>query len=219
MKDYSAFFKRTRTSLFFAVLWCLLITEASTTAQYRETPESHMSVNQIALILKERMPHLKKKKATSLAEHLSQLCKKHGFAPSFILSVIDVESSFRPRARSHRNAIGLMQVLHPTAQGVSRMYKIPYRNYRDLHHPHTNLSIGVQYLAHLRKRFRGQTFHMVAAYNAGPTKIARLLAQNRFKPVQTLAYYKAILKRVAYFRLLGNRLSHQVQLASRTNVD
>jgi soluble lytic murein transglycosylase-like protein len=78
--------------------------------------------------------------------------------PALVLAVIQVESNFEPKARSPKNAQGLMQLLPETAErfGV-----------QDLLDPIQNLQGGMAYLSWLLERFEGDVRFSVAAYNAG----------------------------------------------------
>ena len=124
------------------------------------------------------------------------------FDPAFVLSVIEVESSFRIKVVSSAGAVGLMQVMPATAQVVADRYRIRYTGTRSLTDPFTNVSIGVAYLAHLRDLYRDLSpyFH-VAAYNIGPARLDELRVQRGFKPVKTKVYYQAIRNGVPYFRI------------------
>ncbi|NLW46008.1 MAG: lytic transglycosylase domain-containing protein [Firmicutes bacterium] len=84
--------------------------------------------------------------------------------PLLIASVIAAESSFRPKAVSPCEARGLMQI----TSCVSRIMKIS--NPFDIQQ---NIHAGTRYLQDLYRRF--EQFELIlAAYNAGPTRVARL---------------------------------------------
>lgn len=84
--------------------------------------------------------------------------------PLLIASVIAAESSFRPKAVSPCEARGLMQI----TSCVSRIMKIS--NPFDIQQ---NIYAGVRYLKDLYHQF--EKFELIlAAYNAGPTRVARL---------------------------------------------
>lgn len=84
--------------------------------------------------------------------------------PDFVRAIIHTESAFNPRARSHKGAQGLMQLMPQTAArfGVS-----------DPWDPMQNIQGGVQYLAFLAERFNGDQTLMAAAYNAGEGAVER----------------------------------------------
>ena len=71
------------------------------------------------------------------------VCRQHHFDPAFILSLIQVESSFRIKARSSVGAIGLMQLMPATALNVARDRRIRFAGERALTDPYLNLTLGV----------------------------------------------------------------------------
>ncbi|MCI0654708.1 MAG: transglycosylase SLT domain-containing protein [Methylococcaceae bacterium] len=78
--------------------------------------------------------------------------------PKLVMAVIDTESSFNPKARSPKNAQGLMQLIPETAKrfGVS-----------DPWDPIENIIGGTAYLHWLTRHFSGDLKLVLAGYNAG----------------------------------------------------
>lgn len=92
---------------------------------------------------------------------------QHGLDPLFVLALVRVESGFAPAARSHRGAIGLMQLMPDTAREMARRIgEDPAR--LNLEEPETNIRLGVYYLALLTREFGDDEVALLAAYNAGP---------------------------------------------------
>ena len=93
--------------------------------------------------------------------------------PHLVAAVIMVESSARAEARSSADALGLMQIRAIAEKEVHRKHDLPHGN---LFEPRYNIMIGCAYLADCGKRFanaNGPDWIMaLAAYNAGPTKMA-----------------------------------------------
>jgi soluble lytic murein transglycosylase-like protein len=86
-----------------------------------------------------------------------------GFQLSMLVAVAQVESSFRPDARSRADARGLLQVLPSTAASLKL----------DPNHPTENVLAGARYLKLLLDRYH-RTDLALAAYNAGPTLVDKV---------------------------------------------
>ena len=98
--------------------------------------------------------------------------------PYRIAGLIRQESVFDPRAASHANAYGLMQLLLDTAQSTARKYGISRTVTRDalLADPQLNIQLGTGYLRDQLDRF-GRIEYVAAAYNAGPGRAVRWRAE------------------------------------------
>jgi soluble lytic murein transglycosylase-like protein len=101
-----------------------------------------------------------------------------GVDPLLVVAIIHVESSFNPRARSRAGALGLMQVRVPT---LREQLDRPRARTADALDPRTNLQAGIRYLGQLLDVF-GATDLALMAYNAGPGRMQRLLAQGSIPP-------------------------------------
>lgn len=84
----------------------------------------------------------------------------HGVDVNLVKAVMAAESGFNSSAISPKNAMGLMQVIPPTAAryGVSA---------EQLMNPERNIYAGVRYLRDLSRMFQGRPDLIIAAYNAG----------------------------------------------------
>ena len=95
---------------------------------------------------------------------VNKLAPQYELNPDLVLAVIAVESNFNPRALSHKNAKGLMQLIPETAA------RFGVRNIWD---PEQNLRGGMAYLRWLLRYFDGELQLALAAYNAGEKAVDR----------------------------------------------
>lgn len=184
-----------------------------------------ISEQKVTEILKDRLDLFPKSEAPRLARHIIHLCNEHRLDPAFVLSLIETESSFKIRAKSWVGALGLMQVMVPTAIHVVDALGLKLSGYEDFGaeefkkrfhqarkgqsnklnqlftNPYVNTAIGITYLAWLRDHYHGRTpYHVLAAYNVGPGRLDELLARKNFRPTETKKYFLSIRKRVPDFR-------------------
>jgi peptidoglycan lytic transglycosylase len=127
--------------------------------------------------------------------------------PALLAAVIYQESKFKADARSTSGAIGLMQLLPATAQGIAVHTGGTRFRTSDLYNPEINVRYGAWYLRHLLQKY-GDERTALAAYNAGQDNVDRWRADGagiRFG--ETRAYVKRVeeLKGI-YRRAYGDEL-------------
>ena len=93
-----------------------------------------------------------------IVDLVARLAPTYAVDTRLALAVIAVESDFEPRARSVKDARGLMQLIPDTAARF---------NVRNSFDPQENIKGGLAYLRWLLSYYRGQVALAVAAYNAG----------------------------------------------------
>ncbi len=109
---------------------------------------------------------------------LADRAKEFGIDPSLLRGLVRQESVFEPQARSRAGALGLMQLTPATAKSLSRsVLRARYRQ-AFLYDPGTNARLGAAYFKRLLDRFGGKIIYALAAYNGGPTRMARVLKEN-----------------------------------------
>lgn len=96
---------------------------------------------------------------------IESICSRYGLDPKLVVSVIEVESGFNPRAVSPKGAQGLMQLMPETAKmlGVTNAFD-----------PDQNLRGGIRYLSYLHDLFNKDLSLALAAYNSGEGRVMRL---------------------------------------------
>ncbi len=92
--------------------------------------------------------------------------RNYDLDPSLLAAVIYTESRFNANARSQAGAIGLMQLLPDTAQGIAVRTGGNTFVVNDLYVPELNVRYGAWYLRHLLDRY-GDERTALAAYHAG----------------------------------------------------
>ena len=91
------------------------------------------------------------------------MSEANGVDPLLVRALIQVESNYKPKARSPRGAMGLMQLMPSTAKEYS------VRNPFD---PRANIEAGIKHLKSLIDRFGVEI--ALAAYNAGEGAVAEV---------------------------------------------
>ncbi len=98
------------------------------------------------------------------AEAVGLAAERHGLDPKLLHAVVVVESAYRAQAASPAGAVGLMQLMPATAAELGVQDRLD---------PVASLQGGAAYLARQVVRF-GDLRLALAAYNAGPGRVARL---------------------------------------------
>ncbi len=120
--------------------------------------------------------------ARQWVEPIEMAARKAGLDPRLLAAVVWTESGFDPDAVSHVGAIGLAQLMPGTAEALGV----------DPTDPVENLEGGARFLASMIRRF-GSAELGLAAYNAGPTRVAT--AGGIPNIPETLAYVPKVLDR------------------------
>jgi len=119
-----------------------------------------------------------KRRADLNRAELEAIVEKHSLYydidPLLVKAVIEVESNWRIRAVSEKNARGLMQILPSTGEELAQELKILFYDESSLFDPSINIRMGIFYLHKLKLRF-GERKLVLAAYHAGPTRVSSWL--------------------------------------------
>ena len=105
--------------------------------------------------------------------------RKHGVPEDLFLRLVQQESGWNPRAKSHKGAYGLAQLMPATARSLGV----------DREDPAENLEGGARYLKEQYRTF-GSWRLALAAYNAGPGAVKKYNGVPPFK--ETRNYVKII---------------------------
>lgn len=115
-------------------------------------------------------------------EEVQAVAREYGVDIDLIHAVIAAESNYVSNAVSPKGAIGLMQLMPPTAKryGIVNLFDATQ-----------NIRAGTQYLRHLLTAFDGDIELVLAAYNAGEQAV---LKHGRKVPPfsETINYVRAV---------------------------
>ena len=112
-----------------------------------------------------------------------EAARKAGVPEDLFLSLIEQESEFDPTSVSPKGAMGLAQLMPDTAKELG----VDPRDIKQ------NLAGGARYLSQMMSRFPDLNMAL-AAYNAGPTRVAKLGRVPNFPETQN--YIKSVLGRL-----------------------
>jgi soluble lytic murein transglycosylase-like protein len=119
--------------------------------------------------------------AVPYGDIIDKVATEQGVDVKLVRALIRVESAYQPHARSHKGAMGLMQLMPATA----RQYSVanPYD-------PESNIQAGVRHLKSLLERLPRHL--ALAAYNAGEAAVTRFRGIPPYP--ETRAYVSRILE-------------------------
>ena len=147
---------------------------------------------------------------------------KNDFDPMFAAGLIRQESTFQADAVSHKNAIGLMQVLPKTGKLLAKQLRVRYAKDK-LFEPDFNIELGMVYISNL-VRETGAFEYAAAAYNAGEDRIAAWKAERNYEEIpelvesipftETREYVQVVLRNTEVYRMIYGQPSVATQVAT-----
>jgi soluble lytic murein transglycosylase len=114
-------------------------------------------------------------RARHVGAELVATARRHDVDPMLIVALMEIESGFRPGAKSAVGALGLLQVRPATAREVAEHGGLQWAGPAELYVPEVNVRLGILYLAELLDQF-DDLEHALAAYNRGPAAVSRALS-------------------------------------------
>ena len=100
--------------------------------------------------------------------------RRNDIPEALLYAIVREESAFDPDIESWANAVGLTQLLVPTARRFADGVRVSRESLR---RPEVNLRIGARFLAFLWRRYDGVAPLAIAAYNAGEGAVDRWLRE------------------------------------------
>ena len=143
---------------------------------------------------------------------LREASARHGMDYELLQAVIATESGFDARAVSPKGAVGLMQLIPPTAERYGVRADKNSAIQKKLTDPATNIRAGANYLSDLIRMFPGQLELAVAAYNAGEGAVQR--AGNKVPNYpETRNYVKTVMQLYSHLKPPGMRAAASAMAA------
>jgi soluble lytic murein transglycosylase len=149
---------------------------------------------------------------------------ERGVDRDLVRGLIKQESGYNVHAISPSNAMGLMQMIPPTAHEIAVELKLgPMDFSKEMFDPNRNIKMGTYYVSKMLKKYQGQVPLALAAYNAGPARMDRWLAGrpslkdlamlkssdydheiwiDEIPYAETCFYVKAILRNILIYKML-----------------
>jgi soluble lytic murein transglycosylase len=146
------------------------------------------------------------------------------FDPALVYAVMREESAYRPEVSSPAGALGLMQLIPPTADRIAGELGLTGFEPTRLFDPSVNIRLGTFYLRSLVQRFAGSRPLAIASYNAGPEAVTRWLDRDGSLPPdvfvdsvpygETRRYLRRVLRSYHMYRLLYPEAPSQTPTAA-----
>lgn len=133
---------------------------------------------------------------------IPEVARRHGVEEALVRAVVAAESNYDAHAVSPVGAVGLMQLMPPTAAdyGVTSV--------EALFDPRINLNTGTRHLKRLLRKYSDDYGRVIMAYNAGEGVVDR--TNSRVTYLETLNYTEAVIR---HYRRNGGTAPTQAALA------
>ncbi|MFT5699782.1 MAG: soluble lytic murein transglycosylase-like protein [Desulforhopalus sp.] len=122
---------------------------------------------------------------------IKRIARRYRVDPSLIKAIIHVESDFNRRAISSQGAQGLMQLMPGTARDLRVTNPFNAKE---------NIDGGTRYFRKMLDSFDGDLILSLAAYNAGPGRVARTGGVPQIQ--ETRRYVNKVLKRYKVYKAI-----------------
>lgn len=144
------------------------------------------------------------------ADVVERAARESSVDPLLLWALMREESAFNPSVESHANAIGLMQLILPTAREMAKSLNLTATP-ETLRRPEVNVRLGAAYIARLLRRFQNPLL-AIPGYNAGGGAVHSWLKAHPGVPVdvfveeigaeETRNYARKVFESYAAYRFL-----------------
>lgn len=167
------------------------------------------------------------------ADEIIKNSKTYSLRPGLIAGIIKQESQFKHYVRSHKNAIGLMQVIPDRAgQEVNKMLYKKNEPLEDslLYNPSFNIKIGCAYIYHMEKYYFkdieneiSKRYCLISGYNTGVGNVIKTFVNEEdmkdFGGYDTLkGYYRFKARMQVAIQKINNMTSSEVRDHLKNNL-
>lgn len=141
---------------------------------------------------------------TPYDHHIQRAALSQQVDPMLIKAIIKAESNFNRYAVSRSGAQGLMQLMPATAQDM--MVANPFD-------PGDNIAGGTRYFSNLLNAYEGNLSLSLAAYNAGPSRVAKKGPLPRIR--ETREYVRRVIENYHSYQ---KRAANSISMSQNINV-
>lgn len=139
-------------------------TETKSTSTSTSTNTSSSNIQKSAQTTSKSSVPASSMKKTKYDEYFKEAAKKYDISESLLKAIAKAESDFDPNCLSSAGAMGVMQLMPETANGLG---------VDDPYDPRQNIIGGAKCIAQKLKEFNGNVKLALAAYNAGSGAVKR----------------------------------------------
>ncbi|OGO84453.1 MAG: lytic transglycosylase [Clostridiales bacterium GWD2_32_59] len=112
-------------------------------------------------------------------EQVLKYANEYEIEPYLIFAIIKTESNFNNDARSHKDALGLMQIRDTTGEWLAKRLFIRDYTTLKLHDPDINIMMGSWYIKSMMTKYNDLDTAL-ASYNAGGGNMDKWLQDERY---------------------------------------
>ncbi|MFD3157653.1 lytic transglycosylase domain-containing protein [Haloimpatiens sp. FM7330] len=123
------------------------------------------------------------------SQYIEKYSQEYNVDPYMVAAVVKTESNFNKDAKSHKDAVGLMQITPDTAKWVASKMGLKDFNIEMLYNPEVNIKMGCWYIDNLKKEFKDDMNLVLAAYNGGRGNVKKWLQSSEHSKDGKNLYY------------------------------